>query len=498
MKSTAAIATEINDIKIPRLFIDICTGKKTGTAVFEQKGALKKVFFQEGDILYASSTLDEELLGECLLRYGKITENQYEKATEALMETGRKLGVILVKLGYITPRDLVDGARSQVKGIVLSLFSWQGAYRFEEGPLRPEEVIPLQMSGANFKNVIIEGLERIEERTVRAIFPQGTVLKKASPSARMLFQAADLPAEQEKIHSLINGTRTLGELGSLSGVADHDLVKTAYMLLVLRLAEIRPVPVPAGSVAAAKDAPVLSRDEAVDNAGEGAADRRQILQAYERLGKQDYYQMLGLGRDFSGEELRKAYRNLVKTYHPDIYHGSTLNELKEKIELIFIKVRDAYKTLGSEAARSQYDRDLRGGAAKTKQADKPADKKTVAAEQFEFGMKAYAEGDFRGAEGSFDWACTYDPGNAPYFYYKGLALQKIPQRGRDAEEILKTALQLDPKTEYHLELGNFYLQYGRKTLALAQFREALKKDPASEAARKGIAEVDSMAKGKKN
>ncbi len=495
MKSTVTTAEEINHINIPQLFVDICTGKKTGTAVFELKGALKKVFFKQGDIIYASSTLDEELLGECLLRDGKITEDQYEKAAEALMETGKKLGVILVKLGYITPGDLVEGARSQVKGIVLSLFSWQGAYRFEEGPLRPEEIIPLHMSVASFKNMIIEGLSRIEEQTVRAIFPRGAVLRKARASAKMLFQASDLPLEQKKIHSLINGARTLEELRSLSGAADHDVLKTAYTLLVLRMAETREIHAPAESAAAAKEARAPSRGGA-DDAGADAAGRRQILQAYEQMEKQDYYQMLGLSRDFTEAELRKAYRKLVKAYHPDRYYGSTLNDLNEKLEMIFIKVREAYKALGNEAGRSRYDRDLSEGTAKTEQADKPVDKKVVAADQFELGMKAYAEGDFRSAEGSFAWACTFDPDNAAYFYYNGLALEKIPQRGRDAEESLKTALKLNPKTEYHLELGNFYLRYGRKTLALSQFREALKKDPASEAARKGFSAVDSMAKRK--
>ena len=492
MKSTTTTAEEINDINIPRLFVDICTGKKTGTAVFELKGAVKKVFFNQGDIIYASSTLDEERLGECLLRDGKITEAQYEKATEALTETGRKFGVILVKLGYITPRDLVEGARSQVKGIVLSLFSWQGAYRFDEGPLRPDEIIPLHMSVASFKNVIIEGLNRIDEQAVRAIFPRGVVLRKADASAKMLFQVADLPVDQKKIHSLINGVRTLEELSSLSGVADHDILKTAYTLLVLRMAAIRAIHAPAERAAAAKVESVLPGG--ADDAD--AAGRRQILQAYERMGKQDYYQMLGLSRDFTAEELRKAYRNLVKTYHPDQYYGSTFTDLKAKLETIFSNVCEAYKTLGNEAGRSRYDRDLREGMAQTKQAAKPVDKKTVAADQFEFGMKAYAEGDFRSAEASFDWACTYDPNNATYFYYKGRAQEKLPQRGRDAEESLKMALKLNPTTEYHLELGNFYLRYGRKTLALAQFREALKQDPASEAARRGLSAAESMADGK--
>jgi curved DNA-binding protein CbpA len=491
MKST--VTEEINEINIPQLFIDICMGKKTGTVVFELKGALKKVFFNQGNIIYASSTLDEERLGECLLRDGKITEDQYERATEALTETGRKFGVILVKLGYIAPRDLVEGARSQVKRIILSLFSWQGAYRFEEGPLRPEETIPLHMSVEGFKNVIIEGLGRIEEQTVRTFFPRGAVLRKAQASARMLFQVADLPVEQKKIHSLINGARTLEDIRSLAGAADYDILKTAYTLLVLRMVEIRAIPAPAESAAATKESPVPSRGEAADDAG--AADRRQIQQAYEQMGKQDYYQMLGLGRHFTGEELRKAYRNLVKAYHPDRHYGSTLTDLKEKLETIFNNVCEAYKTLGNEADRSRYDRDLREGTEKTRQ-DKPVDKKAVAAEQFEFGMKAYAERDFRSAEASFEWACTYDPNNATYFYYKGLAQKNIPQRGRDAEESFKTALNLNPILGYHLELGNFYLQYGRKTLALSQFREALKKDPTSESARTGFSAADRMVEGK--
>lgn len=64
----------------------------------------------------------------------------------------------------------------------------------------------------------------------------------------------------------------------------------------------------------------------------------------------DYYQLLGVGRDASAEEIKKAYRKLALKYHPDRNAGS--KEAEER----FKEVTQAYEVLRDDQKRQVYDR----------------------------------------------------------------------------------------------------------------------------------------------
>ena len=65
--------------------------------------------------------------------------------------------------------------------------------------------------------------------------------------------------------------------------------------------------------------------------------------------KRDYYEVLGLQKGCSDDELKKAYRKLAKQYHPDANGGDKAAEQQ------FIKINQAYDTLGDEKKRKEYD-----------------------------------------------------------------------------------------------------------------------------------------------
>ena len=65
----------------------------------------------------------------------------------------------------------------------------------------------------------------------------------------------------------------------------------------------------------------------------------------------DYYSILGVSRNASGEEVKKAFRRLAMRYHPDRNPGNSL----EAGEL-FKDINEAYEVLSNDDQRYQYDR----------------------------------------------------------------------------------------------------------------------------------------------
>jgi len=67
------------------------------------------------------------------------------------------------------------------------------------------------------------------------------------------------------------------------------------------------------------------------------------------MAKQDYYDLLGVARGASEDELKKAYRAAVKKYHPDSNPGDTAAEAK------FKEINEAYTVLSDTDKRARYD-----------------------------------------------------------------------------------------------------------------------------------------------
>ncbi len=66
--------------------------------------------------------------------------------------------------------------------------------------------------------------------------------------------------------------------------------------------------------------------------------------------KKDFYEVLGVSKDVSSDDLKKAYRKLAKQYHPDLHPGDKEAEQK------FKEVNEAYEVLSDSEKRQRYDR----------------------------------------------------------------------------------------------------------------------------------------------
>jgi DnaJ-class molecular chaperone len=75
------------------------------------------------------------------------------------------------------------------------------------------------------------------------------------------------------------------------------------------------------------------------------------LEARSGMDKQDYYQILGVGRNAAEPEIKKAFVKLAFQYHPDLNPGR-----EAEVEGNFKEIYQAYAVLRDEAKRQEYDR----------------------------------------------------------------------------------------------------------------------------------------------
>ncbi len=69
------------------------------------------------------------------------------------------------------------------------------------------------------------------------------------------------------------------------------------------------------------------------------------------MAKKDYYEILGVPKNASAEDIKRAYKELVKKWHPDLHSSD-----KAKAEEKFKELREAYEVLSDSQKRAQYDK----------------------------------------------------------------------------------------------------------------------------------------------
>lgn len=476
-------AGEIKNMTVPWLLQELRRAKKSGTAIFERDGVSKKVYFRNGDILFAASNIDGDRLGEFLLAQGRITRAQFEASSEVVKKTNKKLGAVLCELGFLPPKDLVVQVKLQIRHIVLSLFQLQGGrYRFEEGVFNDDKIIPLQMSTAN---LILEAIQAMDWEFVRKALPPIHSILCLSADPSLIFQKADLTEDQKSVFELIDGTKTIEQICSLSGIGDFNALKAVYLLLALKMAET------GESGGKQKSSMREAAPEATAESGRASRDEpkvtKQLIQeAFDAMQTQDDYQVLSANAATSAQELRKTYLKLAKRFHPDRHFEPDMAEMKQRLEALFSRIHEAYHRI-SESDRHpgpvsppQPTPDQQEEKPAEDNGENGAEKTARARSYFNAGIEDFKIGNFWGAADAFAWAVRLDPEKAQYFCYYGISLSHIPRRRREGEENLQKAIELDPRNpEYRIELGNQYLRSGLRAKALDAYAAGLRDMPES-------------------
>jgi hypothetical protein len=139
----------------------LAAGRKTGTLKFARGGIVKQIFLENGAIVGSASNDPKEFIGQVLLHYGKITEQQLREAMDAHRESGDRLGSVLAGRGFVSQADIMYVLRTRTLEIIYDLFIWEEAeFEFFDGEPFPADMIRIHVDATS---VIMDGIYRIDE-----------------------------------------------------------------------------------------------------------------------------------------------------------------------------------------------------------------------------------------------------------------------------------------------------------------------------------------------
>ena len=131
-----------------------------GTPGSGGEASRKELYFLEGRLHHVASSNASELLGEYLVRRGRIEREELDLALAVLPRYGGRIGDTLIALGLAGPLDIVRTIREQGRDRVADLFTWkQGKMSFYRGQSAPHVEFPLAL---DLPALILAGLEASE------------------------------------------------------------------------------------------------------------------------------------------------------------------------------------------------------------------------------------------------------------------------------------------------------------------------------------------------
>jgi hypothetical protein len=282
-------------------------------------------------------------LGELLYREGKITHAQYMHSKSLVAESGRRMGEVLVELGYLKRRELYPAVRRHVEDIIYSLFAWDtGTYRISVDERATTERIRL---ARHPEAVVLEGIRRKLDRHVleRLVGPPSTVLELHDRERLAgLAAAIELTTEERAALAAVDGQADLPVIARAAGLPVPAVLPLAWALIVL------------GYATARRDTAEAPEETSQVGESDLAIDRERVRARWQLVAEADYFALLGVRRDATSFEIRRAYEAARRDFAAEGFPGELRHELARELDDIATVLDEAFRVLRDDPLRREY------------------------------------------------------------------------------------------------------------------------------------------------
>lgn len=479
----ASFRGSLADTPLPQILRRIFLEQLRGTLTISRGGDVRRLYFEKGELRTATSSREAQRIGAFLRRRGKVSDADLGRALEEVArQRGSRLGKKLVERGLLS-RAVIDAEMKRlVEEIVYAAFEWDsGEYRFEPSTAVLDPDVVLAFSTAA---IIVEGIRRLPESPVfRQRLGEGSQVLRLSRDPMSRYQYLPLAPQEAYVLSRIDGLLDLDSLLSIAGASRVASAKILYALLSCGLVEWRPDGAPGrasvGTVA------TLNVEVTSEPTRSTPGHAELIRNTWRRIDWLSHYELLGVGREATADEIRRAYLEKGRLFHPDQRHRPDLASLEKELTAVFERLKLAHDTLTDPQLRAEYDReadqpDAAVVAAERQEAD-PEARRQLAAKDFSHAMDLVDAKDYFSAVEFLQEAVRFAPDKPEYRFRLGeveLRNEKWTDRGL---ENMKEAARLAPsRVDFLRATARALLSHGRKHEAEPYARRANELDPGPE------------------
>jgi TolA-binding protein len=468
--------------------------EKDGALIAENAGAKRLVFFERGYLVGAKSELAQERLGEVIVAEGGVTRAQLEEAT-GFIRSGRKLGRILVELGYLQSGQIETYVCRQIVRIASAMLT------SESQRLMFSTVIPIEavtLSPVSIGDVFLEAAFHLTDIALyrEKWLLDDYVLVQTRDTLALAGQMR-LADDDAQVLDLVDERNTVGEIVAASPFSEDRTLRLLLALhqagiVALRQQEEAEAPAPPLDPLAAPELPPPDPFEV------------ELISVFNEMQCQNHWQVLGLARNATYPEIDGAYQDLCRRFDPGNYQHVLAGDFQDKLSSVRARLKEAFVTLSSKTSTKVYHRlvDREGQYEEDKQswetipsaqpapaAPAPATTEPESTERpknpeeaktfFKQAKQAYKEKDFWRAielcRASIELSEDTDPER---FHLLGKALSENPRWRQDAERNLKIAQNLNPwEPRYLVSLAKFYEKMGLQQRAQRLYEQVRVMDP---------------------
>ena len=218
-------------LDVPELVLAISKAAKTGRLEVSSADVGRRIFFDDGRIVFASSSSPDDRLGAYLLLRNELGLRDLRRLSPGV-RPGLRLGSLLVEEGILPAQKLPDAVLGQVRGIVLDVFRWPRlSYRFVEEAPEANEAITLEVLPARW---ILDGIEGVESwlRVARGVGPLDALFESVDGHEASL-RTIDLDTGSLELLAMLRHPKPLEEICGCSELPDIAICRRLWAFRLL-------------------------------------------------------------------------------------------------------------------------------------------------------------------------------------------------------------------------------------------------------------------------
>lgn len=183
----------------------------------------RSFFFENGDILGATTTVPEERLGETLYRFGIVSRAQLDAIVAATTGTGKRLGEAALELGLVPAETLFAMMERQVEEVFFAAVQIsEGAFYFFD---RFEERSILRRHNLSASGLLMEAARRMDEmRFFREKVPSDAFVPVQVPGKRP-------PDDLASMFDVCDGKRSITDIARATSQLEFDVTRAVFQLI---------------------------------------------------------------------------------------------------------------------------------------------------------------------------------------------------------------------------------------------------------------------------